>query len=201
MKTPIIRILALLFLCSSAARGSTIMYTATLTGSAEAPPNASPATGTATVTFDDSAFTLRVQITFSGLLGTTTAAHIHAPTAVAGTGTVGIATQTPTFFGFPVGVTSGSYDNTFDLNSISTYNAAFLNASGGTAAGAADRLISALNDGKAYLNIHTSVVPSGEIRGFLARASVPEATATAPLLAASLLAMGFMVRRLRIRGA
>ena len=87
---------------------ASIEYTATLSGPNEAPPNASPGTGTSLVTYDDVAHTLRVEASFSGLIGTTTAAHIHAPTAVPFTGTIGVATQTPSFSGFPLGVTSGT---------------------------------------------------------------------------------------------
>ena len=88
---------------------------AILSGAAEAPPNASPATGVATVTLDMDLITLRVEVSFTGLTGTTTMAHIHAPTLIPLTGTAGVATQVPNFAGFPVGVTSGVYDNTFDL--------------------------------------------------------------------------------------
>jgi hypothetical protein len=47
----------------------------------------------------------------------------------------------------------------------------FLAANGGTAEGAADAFLQGMFDGKAYLNIHSSFRPGGEIRGFLA---VPE---------------------------
>ena len=67
------------------------------------------------MTIDDAAFTMRVESTFSGLTGITTASHIHCCTAVASTGTAGVATQTPSFVGFPLGVTSGTFDSTFDM--------------------------------------------------------------------------------------
>jgi hypothetical protein len=116
---------------------------------------------------------MHVNVTFTGLLGTTTASHIHAPTAVAGTGTAGVATQTPYFTGFPIGVTSGSYDNTFDMTQTSSYNSSFVTANGGTAAGAEAALFAAIADGKAYLNVHSSVFTGGEIRGFLVPTSTP----------------------------
>jgi hypothetical protein len=147
-----------------------IVYTATLTGPSEDPPNASPGIGSAAVGFDTVAHTLRVQVTFSGLTGTTTASHIHAPTPTPGTGLAGIATQLPTFSGFPLGVTSGSYDQTFATDgpgAASTYNPAFLIANGGTTAGAEAALDAFLAEGRAYLNIHTTTFGGGEIRGFL----------------------------------
>lgn len=150
----------------------TIIYDANLNGPSESPPNASPATGFAIVTFDDIANTMRVQVNFSGLLGTTTASHIHCCTALPFTGTANVATQTPSFAGFPLGVTSGSYDHTFDMTLTSTYNAPFVTASGGTAAGAEAALIANAAAGLEYLNVHSTVDPGGEIRGFLV--AVPE---------------------------
>jgi hypothetical protein len=155
-----------------AARSDFLVYTANLDGPSESPPNASPGTGFAEVDIDTVANTMRVQVTFSGLLGTTTASHIHSATAVPGTGTAMVATQVPTFTGFPLGVTSGTYDHTFDLTLDSSYNPAFESAHGGTAAGAEAALLAGMAAGEAYLNIHTSVVPGGEIRGFLQ--AVPE---------------------------
>jgi hypothetical protein len=110
---------------------------------------------------------LFVNVTFQGLEGTTTASHIHTPTAAPGTGTAGIATTTPTFANFPLGVTFGTYTNTLDLTLSSSYNPAFITANGGTTAGAEAALLAGLQAGEAYLNIHSTVVPGGEIRGFL----------------------------------
>jgi hypothetical protein len=153
-------------------QGSLITYHANLDGLSEAPPNASPGTGVADVSYDDVAHTLRVQVSFSGLLGTVTASHIHAATASPGIGTAGVATTTPTFAGFPSGVTSGVYDNTLNLILASSWNASYITAHGGTTAGAEAALAAALAADKAYLNIHTNAFPGGEIRGFLV--PVPE---------------------------
>lgn len=147
------------------------VFLVTLDGPSESPPNASLGTGSATITYDAVAHTLRVQVTFSGLSGTTTASHIHGATAVAGTGTAGVATQTPSFVGFPSGVTSGSFDGTLDLTLAASWNAAFITANGGTPTAAEAVLSAAMATGKAYLNIHTTVSPGGEIRGFLQQAT------------------------------
>ena len=173
-----------------------IIFTANLDGISESSPNASPGTGFAEVDFDSIAHMMTVQITFSGLLGTTTAAHIHAPTAVAGTATAGVATQTPSFSAFPLGVTSGSYMQTFDLTLTSTYNAAFVTANGGDAAGAEAALLASLQAGTAYLNIHTTLFGAGEIRGFLQETAVPE-PATIALLGLGLAGLWRIVRRTR----
>lgn len=162
-------VLAALVLAGAGASGA--VYTATLDGAQEVPSNASPGTGTATVTFDPLAHTLEIDVSFAGLLGTTTASHIHAPAAVGANASV--ATQTPTFIGFPLGVTSGSYNETFDTLDPATYRAAFVTANGGTAAGAEAALALFLDGGLAYLNIHTTTFGGGEIRGQLTRVGLP----------------------------
>ncbi len=97
----------------------------------------------------------------------------------ADTGTAIVATQTPTFTGFPLGVNSGTYDHTFDTSQDSFYNPAFETANGGTAASAEAALAAALDAGEAYLNIHTTVVPGGEIRGSSPAGAVAEPSSLA----------------------
>jgi hypothetical protein len=182
---------AVMLLAAPAIQAGPIMFVADLSGAAEAPPNASPGTGFAVVIIDDVAHTLYVHVTFSGLLAPNTAAHIHCCTAVPGVSTAGVATSTPTFTGFPSGVTSGTYDHTFDTLDSATWNPAFITAHGGTVAQAESDLFAGIKDGKAYLNIHSTMFPGGEIRGFL---QVPE-PATLALLSCGLLALGFARRR------
>lgn len=164
-----------LLLAGGAAQGAVITYTALLSGLNEEPQNSSPATGQTTVTIDDGSWLMTVNARFSGLLGTTTASHIHCCTAVPRAGTIGVATSLPTFPAFPLGVTSGDYSETFDLLDAATYNPAFLTNNGGSVESARAALIAGMDAGRAYLNIHTTAFPPGEIRGFLTRAAeVPE---------------------------
>lgn len=156
------------------ATAAPVTFTAQLSGAAEDVPNNSPGTGSAVVTLDTAAHTLGVNVTFSNLLGTTAAAHIHCCTALPGVGVAPVATQLPTFSGFPLGVTSGTYTSTFDTLLASTYNPAFLTSNAGSTAAAEAALLAGMTAGLSYLNIHTSVFPGGEIRGFLAPVAVPE---------------------------
>jgi hypothetical protein len=153
------------------------VFVTMLSGAAEDTPNNSPGIGSSTVTLDPIAHTMRVQADFSGLLGTTSAAHIHAATTTPFSGTAGVATPTPTFPDFPSGVTSGTYDRLFDMTQTSSYNASFITANGGTTASAEAALFSAIMTGRAYFNIHTSSFGGGEIRGFYAPVPGPSALA------------------------
>jgi hypothetical protein len=185
-----------LAITASPAAATITVYSAQLSGANENPANASPGTGLAIVTIDDVLDTMRVQAFFSGLLGTTTASHIHC-CAPAGSN-AGVATQTPFFVGFPIGVTSGTYDNTFDMTLTGSFSSAFLAANGGTADSAFAALIAGLDAGTAYYNIHTTMFPGGEIRGQLA--AVPEPS-TWMLLLGGFGMMGLALRRRRRSGA
>lgn len=154
-----------------------IVWDLDLTGAQEAPPNASPGTADAVITVDTILSTMRVQVTWQSLLAGTSAAHIHCCTAVPLTATAGVATTTPTFTNFPNGVTSGTYDNTFNMLLATSYNPAFVTAHGGNTTQAWADLLNGMTQGRTYLNIHTSPQPpgftAGEIRSFL-QVAVPE---------------------------
>lgn len=181
-----------LLLLGNVAHATTYYFTTTL-ASESSPPNPL-GTGWAQVVFDDVAQTMRVLTSYSGLTTPVTAAHIHAATAVANAGTASVATQTPSFTGFPT-TTSGTYDNVFDLSMTSSFRAGYITANGGTAAAASQALLTAILAEKTYLNIHTERNPSGEIRGFLHLASVPDSGTTMLLLTLGLGAMAGIARR------
>jgi len=181
-------------LTCSVAHAVVLSFSATLSGPAESPPNASPGVGTASLTYDSVGHTLRVQSTFSGLLGTTSASHIHSETTLPGVGTAGVATTTPSFVGFPLGVTAGTFDNTLDLLNLSSYNPAYVTSHGGTAASSETALMASIAAGTAYFNIHTSAFPNGEIRGFLGPVSTPDGGPTALMLLLTTGAMAVWIR-------
>lgn len=111
-----------------------------LTGLKEVLPNASPATGILTGTYDAATNLLSIHVMFNGLAGTSTAAHIH---------NAGPEQNGPVIIpldGFPLGVTSGAYAHVFLLTPEHE---------------------TALLSGNTYINIHTTFLPGGEIRGQL----------------------------------
>jgi len=135
---------------------------------------------------DTTAQTIEINVSFSGLTSLDNAAHIHC-CAPLGTN-AGVATTIPTFGvfagstipSFPLGVTSGTYDQTFSLTESTFYNPAFVTAHGGTVAGAEAALIAGLESGMTYFNIHTVNFPAGEIRGQLIAVPGPVAGAGLP---------------------
>ena len=152
----LIPILAVVLIVASApSHATTTSYVANLSGANEVPPNPSPATGTAFVVYDDVANTLSTSVTYSGLVATMTATHIHGP-ALAGTNAPVIhflATTSP-----PLGTQSGSYSDVWDSSDSPALNATH---------------ISYLTTQKLYINIHTGTYPGGEIRGQIVPAATP----------------------------
>lgn len=197
-RTYVVLLSLLLFSSALPAAAAPIVFTTSLSGAAEEPPNASPGTGNATVTIDDATGMMSVSVSFADLIGPTTVAHIHVINGPGDTNTADtngpVATTTPSFPGFPAGVMAGSYDQTFDMSDPASYRAGFITDAGGTTAAAQAALFAAIVSGRAYLNIHSTFAPGGEIRGFLAPAAVPE-PALLTLLGLALGGVG--VRRLR----
>jgi hypothetical protein len=184
-----------LFLAASLASPAVADITVYTTPLLPEPSVTSTGNGFATITIDTDLMTMRVEASFADLLGTTTIAHIHCCTATPFSGNAAPATTLPSFEGFPTGVTSGSYDHLFDMTQGASWNPDFLAAQGGIP-GAFTAFVSGLDEGRAYLNIHTSAFGGGEIRGFPTVAVIPEPE-TYALMLAGLGAVAFAARRRR----
>jgi CHRD domain/PEP-CTERM motif len=186
-------LLAFVFYIGAPAPAAVFNYTTFLSGPNEFPVNNSPGTGTGTFVYDNVAHTFSHNVTFQNLQGPTQAAHIHAPTTAPFFQTANVATTTPSFAGFPLGVQSGNFMSTLDLTLASSWNPSYVTANGGTTAGAEAAFITAIRERKAYFNIHTSPpngIAAGEIRGFL----IPEPGTMALIVLA---AVGAIIARRR----
>jgi len=182
-------VMVVALLVATPVSASTITFQAAMSGVNEVPPNLSAASGFVTVTLNDVAHTLTVDLTFSGLTNIASAGHIHC-CAVPGVNAI---VAVP-FTGLPAAL-SGTYQNTFLLTDPNSYNPAFITANGGTPASAEAALIAAMMLGQTYANIHDSPnFPGGEIRGQLAITAVPE-PATLSLLTVGLAALVARKRR------
>jgi len=171
-------------LCGLAAPSfaSSLTYTATLSGAAQVPANASKGTGFVTYTLTGDLLT--VDLTFTGLSAPAAAAHIHCCAAANANAAVVLP-----FAGFP-GAAFGTYMNTLNLSTF---------AFGGGLSEA--QLIAGLNDGMTYTNIHDANFPGGEIRGQITPSAVPEPGSLVLLATGTLGVTGAVRRRIAAKRA
>jgi CHRD domain-containing protein len=138
----------------SAASAATVSYTARLSGRAEVPKTDSKGKGKLDATFDTQTKAFNYTLTFSGLSGPATAAHIHGPANRAQSAGV----LAPLGDKSPTSPISGSVTLTDDQAKM-------------------------LQSAKLYVNVHTAANPAGEIRGQIvgahAKKSAPATAATA----------------------
>jgi hypothetical protein len=140
----------------SAASAATVNYTARLSGQAEVPKTASKGKGKFDSTFDTQSKVLNYTLTFNGLSGPATAAHIHGPATRAQSASV----IAPLGDKNPASPVTGSVTLTDDQ-------------------------VKMLQSAKLYVNVHTAANPGGEIRGQIAGAHKPKKAAAKTPAAAS----------------
>lgn len=141
------------------ASAETFVFSGTMSGLNEAPPNASTATGSFNAVLDDMANSFFVDLSFAGLSSNASSGNLHC-CAPAGANAGSILD----FTGFP-SATSGTYSRTLY--------------------GLTDANVTEIKSGLSYINIRTFALPAGEIRGQLmlsATASVPEPATWAMML-------------------
>jgi hypothetical protein len=136
----LVPIVAAAFLLWGVAQAAQINFKADLNSAGEVPPVTGAGKGTAAVSLDTATKMLTWTVTYSGLSGPATAAHIHGPAAPGANAGVLVP-----FTGDLASPIKGSATLT-------------------------DAQISDLEAGKWYVNVHTAANKSGEIRGQLARA-------------------------------
>jgi hypothetical protein len=120
----------------SASSAATVHYTARLNSQHEVPKNDSKGTGELEATFDTKTKALEYTLSFDGLTGAATAAHIHGPASRGQNAGV----VAPLGGSNPTSPVTGSVTLT-------------------------DEQAKWLRSSKLYVNVHTAANPSGEIRG------------------------------------
>lgn len=136
------------------------LYAATLNGAAEVPPVETDARGIAEVFFDEEALTIRWEVSFEGLSGPATGAHIHGPAAEGSNAGVVIDLMA----GHQVGDMAAEEGMMADDDMMAEDGGE--NVIEGSASITAEQATD-LGGGLWYVNIHTDANPDGEIRGQL----------------------------------
>ena len=144
--------LAVLAGCNGDPTGpGTTMYVAQMSGANEVPAIAGGASGTATFTLNGNSLSYTVSV--NGLSGNAAASHIHFGAAGANGGIVYPFTAAAVQSGQ---VASGTIDLTQPV-------------SNGSGSISGDSLLTLLNKGLLYTNVHTAANPGGELRGQITR--------------------------------
>ena len=191
-----------------AVNATTYTFNASLAGANEVPGSGSTATGSAILSYNDFGSlsmaddTYTFSMTVTGLLGTPTAFHIHgaattvenAPFRVALDGSFppfvsSFAGGTLVVGGTAAGtsIIGGTGDGGYMLPAtpVSGTNAGHLSMS----------FLSMLTSGLAYVNVHSTFTPTGEVRGQLLQVAVVPEPETYGMLLAGLALIGVIVER------
>ena len=146
---------------AGAAGGKKNLKADELTGYQENPDISTVATGSFQITIDDDAREFTYELSYSGLEGTVSQAHIHfGKRAVNGGVTVFLCgtAGSPGPAGTPVCPQSGTVTRTVAASDI------LAPGTQGIEAGNYEELVAAMRAGNTYANIHSTKWPGGEIR-------------------------------------
>lgn len=161
-------ICAILFAAAAPVAAAAAVWTADLSGENVVPPNASPGSGTVTVTYDEATQVMSFDIVYADLQSGPTNWRLH---CCAGPG---VNTSAAIIEFDAVIATSGNY--VFSRNLTTGLTPGFVTSFGGGNDDAAiAALIAGLNAGEAYFIIATAAFPGGEVRGQLALVPLPAA--------------------------
>ncbi len=111
-------------------------------------PTATSSTGTGGAVITLNGATVNYTVAYQGLTGAPTGLHIHTPGGINATAGVSVDLLTT-----PQTTTSGVLTGTFTAASIRTAGVSL------------DSMVTLLRNGNAYVNVHSSTFPGGEIRG------------------------------------
>jgi hypothetical protein len=140
-------------------------FSARLTGDKEVPPVDTDATGRIRLTANSQQDALDYQLSVSNLNGVATGAHVHRGSAGTNGPIVANLNIRGTFAGASASASAGDGSAMTSTSTGGTITSADLK--GPLAGKQVSDLIQLIEDGKAYVNIHTRQHPNGEIRGQL----------------------------------
>ena len=195
--------LSALLAVSTASHAVIYTFNASLAGSKEVPPNASPATGTAILDYDDKGTpsladdTYNFSMSVFGLTGVATGFHIHGAANTTQNGPVRVDMSgiplAPSFPALNVGGTLLVGGNSVAAPGLLTATP----VTGTNPGYAAMSFLDMLRNSLAYANVHTATFGGGEVRGQLIQVTAVPEPSTYAMLLAGLGVLGLVARRRR----